>query len=261
MELKDKICVITGGTSGIGKATVFRFVEEGARVVFCDINDIEVNKIMEEIEKIPNSGKAVFFKCDVSNEMQVKELAAFTKRKFGNCEVLFNNAGIHFAGALHETTLNEWDKIMNVDLKGVYLVSYYFLPQMFDTGYGTIINMSSISGILADKSMAAYNAAKGAIVNLTRAMALDYASKNIRVNGICPGAIRTNIFRHTCVSVPGAEEKFKAAYPTHSIPEPIEVANLCVFLASRKVDFINGANIVIDGGITAHTGQPYTGKY
>lgn len=261
LELKDKVCVITGGTSGIGRATVIRFVEEGAKVVFCGTNPDKARKVMEEIEALSGGGAASFFPCDVSKESKVREMSAFTLEKYGPCEVLFNNAGIHVSGALHETSAADWDRIMNVDVRGVYLVCYHFLPQMLEAKYGTIINMASVSGVLADTSMAAYNAAKGAIVNLTRAMALDYAPKNIRVNAVCPGAIRTDILENTFARVPGAEEKFTAAYPTHSIADPIEVANLCVFLASRKSDFINGAMIMIDGGITAHTGQPFMGKY
>jgi meso-butanediol dehydrogenase/(S,S)-butanediol dehydrogenase/diacetyl reductase len=261
MEMKNKICIVTGGTSGIGRATVIRFVEEGARVVFCGTNETKAKDVLAELAKRPAGGEARFMPCDVSDETQVKKMAAFTKEKYGPCEVLFNNAGIHVSGALHETPPDAWDKIMNVDLRGVYLVSYHVLPQMLAANYGTIINMASVSGVLADTSMAAYNAAKGAIVNLTRAMALDYATKNIRVNAVCPGAIRTDILENTFARVKGAEEKFTSAYPTHSIGSPVEVANTCVFLASRKSDFINGAMIMIDGGITAHTGQPFMGKY
>lgn len=261
MELKSKICVITGGTSGIGSATVIRFVEEGAKVVFCGTSESKGKKILEELKGIAGKGEARFVPCDVSNEAQVKEMVKATEREYGPCEVLFNNAGIHVSGALHETLPAEWDRIMNVDLRGVYLVSYHYLPHMLNANYGTIINMASVSGVLGDTSMAAYNAAKGAIVNLTRAMALDYATRNIRVNAVCPGAIRSEILENTFARVKGAEEKFKAAYPTHSIGDPVEVANLCVFLASRKSDFINGAMIMIDGGITAHTGQPFMGKY
>lgn len=127
--------------------------------------------------------------------------------------------------------------------------------------YGSIINMSSVSGICADYAMCAYNTAKGAITNLTRAMALDYADDNIRVNAVCPGIIRTEIAQHTFDCVPGSEEMFRNAYPVHYIADPVEVANAVVFLASRESDFINGVNLPVDGGITCHTGQPCTGTY
>ena len=148
-----------------------------------------------------------------------------------------------------------------MDVRGVYLCSYYFLPQMLAQHYGTIINMSSVSGLLGDTDMVAYNTAKGAITNMTRCMAIDYAKDGIRVNAICPGAVETEILLHTFHSVPGAEEKFNNAYPTGHVGTAVEIANACVFLASRECDFLNGVNLPIDGGITAHTGQPYMGNY
>jgi meso-butanediol dehydrogenase/(S,S)-butanediol dehydrogenase/diacetyl reductase len=261
MELLNKVSVITGGTSGIGKATVLRFVEEGAKVVYCGRRSDKGLELQKEIEAAGYPGKALFFNCDVSNEDEVKAMADFVKSKFGNCEVLFNNAGIHQAGKLHETKPADWDRIMNIDLRGAYLVCYYFLPQMLEKKYGTIINMSSVSGLLGDTEMVAYNTAKGAITNMTRCMALDYATDGIRVNAVCPGITRSEIVENTFTSVQGAEEKFKQAYPVHYIAEAVEIANAVVFLASRKCDFINGVNLPIDGGITAHTGQPYMGNY
>jgi meso-butanediol dehydrogenase/(S,S)-butanediol dehydrogenase/diacetyl reductase len=261
MELLKKISVITGGTSGIGKATVLRFVEEGAKVVFCGRRDDKGIELEKEVKAGGYPGEAVFFKCDVSEEEEVKAMADFVKTKYGNCEVLFNNAGIHQAGRLHETKPEDWDRIMRVDLRGAYLVCYYFVPQMLEEKYGTIINMSSVSGLLGDTEMVAYNTAKGAITNMTRCMALDYATDGIRVNAVCPGITRSEIVENTFDSVKGAEEKFKAAYPVHYIADAVEIANAVVFLASRKCDFITGVNLPIDGGITAHTGQPYMGTY
>lgn len=261
MELKDKISVITGGTSGIGRATVLRFAEEGAKVVFNGRRRDRGMALVKEIEDLGYPGEVRFFEGDSSVEKDVIALARYVKSEFGNCEVLFTNAGIHQAGKLHETSLEDWDRIMNVDVRGVYLCCYHFIPQMLEKKYGTIINMSSVSGLLGDTDMVAYNTAKGAITNMTRCMALDYAAEGIRVNAVCPGIIRTEIVEHTFESVSGAEEKFKAVYPVHYIAEPVEVANAVVFLASRKCDFINGVNLPIDGGLTAHTGQPYMGTY
>lgn len=261
MRLKDRISVITGGGSGIGRSTVRRFAQEGAKVVFCNRNQEKGHSLIEELKAEGLADQVRFFPCDVSEEEQVKALAAFVKSEFGNCEILFNNAGIHLAGKLHETAPDAWDRIMNVDLRGLYLVSYYLIPQMMEGHYGSIINMSSVSGICADYAMCAYNTAKGAITNLTRAMALDYADDNIRVNAVCPGIIRTEIAQHTFDCVPGSEEMFRNAYPVHYIADPVEVANAVVFLASRESDFINGVNLPVDGGITCHTGQPCTGTY
>lgn len=261
MELKDKISVITGGTSGIGRATVLRFAQEGAKVVFNGRRKEKGLALIKEIEELGYAGEARFFECDVSVEEEVREFAKFVKTEFGNCEVLFNNAGVHQAGKIHETKPEDWDRIMNIDVRGVYLCSYYFIPQMLEEKYGTIINMSSVSGLLGDTDMVAYNTAKGAVTNMTRCMALDYANQGIRVNAVCPGITRSEIVDNTFISVEGSEQKFKDAYPVHYIAEAVEVANAVVFLASRKCDFITGVNLPIDGGITAHTGQPYMGTY
>lgn len=261
MELKDKVCVITGGTSGIGRTTVERFVEEGAKVVFCGRRSDRGEQAVREIEARKLPGEVRFFRGDVSCEADVKALAEYVKKEFGNCEVLFTNAGVHQSGKLHETAPEQWDRIMNIDVRGVYLCCYYFIPQMLEGKRGSIINMSSISGLLGDTDMVAYNTAKGAITNMTRCMALDYADSNIRVNAVCPGMTRTEILENTFHCVEGAEDKFKAAYPVHYVAEAEQVANAVIFLASRKVDYLNGINLPIDGGLTAHTGQPAMGKY
>ena len=261
MELKDKICLITGGTSGIGKTTAKRFVEEGAKVVFCGRRKDKGEEFSKELNGMNLPGEARFFQCDVSKEEEVKKLAGFVKDTFGPCEILFNNAGVHQSGKIHETKPEDWDRIMNIDVRGVYLVCHYIIPQMLEKQYGTIVNMSSVSGLLGDTDMVAYNTAKGAITNMTRCMALDYADQGIRVNAVCPGITRSEIVENTFNSVEGAEEKFKQAYPVHYIADAVEVANAVVFFASRKSDFINGVNLPIDGGITAHTGQPYMGTY
>ncbi|MCD8197076.1 MAG: SDR family oxidoreductase [Lachnospiraceae bacterium] len=261
MRLKDKVSIITGGASGIGKATVIRFAEEGAKVVFCCRSKDKAAAFMEELKAAGLSENVRYFSCDVSKEEDVIALCEYTKSEFGNCEILFNNAGVHQAGKLHETSLADWDRIMNIDLRGVYLMCYHILPQMIEKQYGSIINMSSVSGIAADYAMCAYNTAKGAITNLTRSMALDYAGDNIRVNAVCPGIIRTEIAEHTFTCVPGSEDMFRDAYPVHYIADPVEVANAVVFLAARESDFITGVNLPIDGGITCHTGQPCTGTY
>lgn len=256
MRLKDKVSVITGATSGIGKATVFRFAEEGAKVVFCGRRKDKGEEVVEAVRKANYPGEVRFFQCDVSNNDEVHKMAEYVKNEFGNCEVLFNNAGICPYGKLHETPPEKWDYLMSVDLRGVYLASYYFLPQMIEKQYGTIINMSSVSGLLGDYSMVAYNTAKGAITNMTRCMALDYAQDGIRVNAVCPGTIRSEMADRAFATSPESEEMFKNAYPVHYIADPVEVANAVVFLASRECDFITGVNLPIDGGITCHTGQP-----
>lgn len=254
--LKGITAVITGGTSGIGEATVKLFAENHANVVFVGTNADKGNNVMKKLKEANLDHSVRFKQCNVSKEEDVKELAAFVRSEFNGCDVLFNNAGIHLAGRLLETTPADFDRILSVDLRGVWLCCYYLMPMMIEKQRGTIINMSSVSGISADFSMCAYNAAKGAVTNLTRAIAIDYADQGIRCNAICPGAVRTEMLEYTFRKIPYAEKVNRDAYPTHTFATPEEIAELALFLASRKSDFLNGANIPVDGGITAHTGQP-----
>lgn len=254
--LSNKTAVITGGTSGIGEATVKLFARQHANVVFVGTNRAKGERVMAELKEEGIDANVRFQVCDVSSEDSVKALAEFVKSEFGGCDILFNNAGVHFAGRLLETPPAEFDRVISVDLRGVYLCCYYLMPMMVEKQYGTIINMSSVSGIRADYSMAAYNAAKGAVTNLTRAIAIDYADQGIRANAICPGAVRTEMLEYTFRKISYAEKVNRDAYPTHTFATPEEIAELALFLAARKSDFLNGANIPVDGGITCHTGQP-----
>lgn len=254
--LKNLTAVITGGTSGIGEATVRLFAENNANVVFVGTSSEKGSAVMQKLESAGLVANVRFRQCNVSQEKDVQELAEFVKSEFGGCDILFNNAGIHLAGRLLETKPADFDRIISVDLRGVWLCCYYLMPMMIEKQKGTIINMSSVSGIRADYSMAAYNAAKGAVTNLTRAIAIDYADQGIRCNAICPGAVRTEMLEYTFRKIPYAEKVNRDAYPTHTFATPEEIAELALFLAARKSDFLNGANIPVDGGITSHTGQP-----
>ena len=255
--LEQKVAVIIGGTTGIGAATVRRFAQDNATVIFSGRKKIEGQALEKECaEKYPQA-KVCFYQMDVSKEEEVKAMAAYVERNFGGCDILFNNAGIHLAGKILETPPADFDRIMGIDCRGVYLACYYFLPMMLQKQCGTIINMSSVSGILADYSMAAYNAAKGAVTNLTRAIAIDYADQGIRCNAICPGAVRTEMLEYTFRKIDYAERVNREAYPTHTFASPEEIAEVVLFLAERKVDFLNGVNLPVGGGITAHTGQPH----
>ncbi len=254
--LKGKVAVITGGTSGIGAATVKLFAKNHGTVIFVGRKEKLGYALKEELKGEDTGDQVFFVPTDVSDENSVKQLASYVKERFGTCDILFNNAGIHLAGRLLETPPEDFDRIIGVDLRGVYLCCYYFLPMMLEKQFGTIINMSSVSGIFADYSMAAYNAAKGGVTNLTRAIAIDYADQGIRANAICPGAVQTEMLVYTFRKIPYAEKVNREAYPTHTFASPEEIAEVALFLASRKVDFLNGTNIPVDGGITCHTGQP-----
>lgn len=258
MEFEGKTVVITGGTSGIGEAAVKLFVQRGANVVFTGTNEERGKHVSDEVEKLFTTGRALFFKSDVTREDDVKALAKFVKKEFGECDVLCNNAGIFIGGEIHETDSEIWEKLMAVNLRGVYLTSRHFLPQMLKNGRGVIVNTSSISGLGGEYNMAAYSASKGAVCNLTRSMALDYANRGIRVNAVCPGATKTPMFMTGTTEA--VLKAFYDVYPPNRIAEPEEVAQLIVFLASAEASFLNGLNIPVDAGIMAHTGQPRQAK-
>lgn len=254
--LNGKTAVIIGGTTGIGSATVKLFGKNRANVIFAGRNREAGEALEKETAAACPKACIRYRRMDVSQEEQVRELAEYVEQEFGGCDILFNNAGIHLAGRILETPPDEFDRIMNIDCRGVYLACYYFLPMMLKKQYGTIINMSSVSGICADYSMAAYNTAKGAVTNLTRAIAIDYAEQGIRCNAVCPGAVRTEMLEYTFRKISYAEKVNREAYPTHTFASPEEIAETVLFLAERRVDFLNGVNLPVDGGITCHTGQP-----
>lgn len=265
-EFEGKIVVVTGGTSGVGKSAVLLFAEEGAKVIFTGTNEEKAQEVIAEVKKAGYRGQAVFRRTNNRDKDSIKGLADFVKKEYGNCEILYNNAGTHNNGSVHdEDAIEKWDDIINVNLKGTFLHCHYFIPQMLENGRGVIINCSSISGICGDYSAAAYNASKGGINNLTRAMALDYISKGIRVNAICPGAIQTEMFFQTKKKVDWNLDKkieaIKDAYPAPHIATPDECAQAVLLLASERASWINGVILPVDGGITAHTGHPRKEKY
>lgn len=239
--------IITGASSGIGKAAAELFLERCWHVIMVDKSENpELNYELKE----KYDDKVCFYMADVSKHNEIKELHEFVKGKFEKIDSIVNNAGIIHHGYLHEVSDEDWDELFNTDVKAIYYMTKYFVTDMIKNGGGTIVNTASISGLAGDYKMPVYNAAKGAVVNLTRAMALDYAKFDIRVNSICPSAIRTPLIK-------GSLEPHIEANPMHRIGEPIEAAKAIYFLASDESSFINGANIPVTGGLDAHTNQPH----
>ena len=252
-KLDSKIAVVTGAGSGIGRATSIVFAEESAHVICADINLETADQVAKEIKE--NGGKATPLYIDVASEESVMKFAEECKRLFGKVDILFNNAGIDTAGGkLHEYEVDLWDKIMNVDLRGTFLVSKYIIPLMMPSG-GAIVNCSSVSGIAADFNRSGYNAAKGGVSNLTRTMAIDYAREGIRVNAIAPGTIDTPLIEQILGEEGG--KKFRKAYewvdPMGRLGKPEEVAKVVLFLASEDSSYVTGESITIDGGHMAYT--------
>ncbi len=252
-RLSGKTCIVTGAGSGIGRATALLFAKEGGRVLCGDINEEAVRQVVEEIRA--KGGSAESLMVDVAEEASVRQFAKEVNTIADHVDVLFNNAGIDTAGGkLHEYSIELWDRIMNVDLRGTFLVSKFIIPMMLAHG-GAIINCSSVSGLAADYNRAGYNAAKGGVTNLTKTMAIDYARSGIRVNAIAPGTIDTPIIEKILGEDQGAE--FRRVYewvdPMGRLGRPEEVASVVLFLASEDSSYVTGECITIDGGHMAYT--------
>jgi len=258
MSVEGKITVVSGGTSGIGEECVRLFAGRGARVVFTGTSREKGEAVLGALRKEGLEAQVRFFRTDISREADVRALAEFVQKSFGDCEVLCNNAGTFVGGAAHEITPEDWARLFAVNVTGTWLCCRHFVPGMLKTGKGAIVNTASISGLVGEYNMAAYCATKGAVISLTQSMALDYADAGIRVNAVCPGATRTPMFM-TGTS-PELMKRFEAIFPPRRIGLPREVAEAIVFLASSEASFINGVVLPVDGGITAHTGQPRQDK-
>lgn len=248
-ELIDKVAIITGGASGIGKATAELFAEEGARVVILDVNKEAGLSTINQIRA--NGGISLFIECDVTNAAQCARAVDEILRTFGRIDILFNCAGIIRRSTVVETQEEEWDRVMAVNVKSVYLMSRYVIPIMEAQGGGSIINTGSGWGLKGGNRAAVYCASKAAVVNLTRAMAIDHGAKNIRVNCVCPGDTDTPMLR-TEAKLLGQDEhlflKEASSRPLGRYAHPREIAQVVLFLASDRASFVTGAAYVVDGG-------------
>lgn len=254
MRLKDKVAIITGAGSGQGKAAAKLFAAEGAAVIIAEWSEENGKQVEEEILTAGN--KAQFIQTDVSNEENIQALVAQVMDRYQKIDVVFNNAGVGFSSrsrykmaSLTETPQKDWNNILAINLNGVYLLSKYIIPIMKAQNGGSIINNSSLNGIIGIPGADAYTASKGAVVALTRVMAVDNGKYNIRVNCICPGAIDTPMIAEVLHN-----ERFSAAFtsnPLQRVGTPEEVANAALFLASQESSYITGLIMPVDGGYSA----------
>ena len=254
--LKKKVALITGGASGIGRATALLFAQEGAAVAIADINQEMGESTLKEIENL--GGQVIFIPCDVSKAADCQLAVEQTVATFGEIDILFNNAGIVSRTNVLTITENEWDQVMNVNVKSVFLMSKYAIPHMENRGEGTIINVSSGWGLKGGGNAISYCASKGAVTNMTRAMAIDHGAKNIRVNAVCPGDTDTPMLRSEAkgLGIPYDQlvKDSSQERPLGRIGTPMDIAQAVLFLASDSSAFITGSILVVDGGGLAGTG-------
>lgn len=253
-RLNGKVALITGAGSGIGAATALRFAQEGARVVVNDVNDEGGNAVVDRI--CAAGGQADFHHADVSRAEEVAAMIEQVVDRHGRLDVLHNNAFFSRMGTAGWIRPEDWQRAFAVTLHGTYHGMHYALPQMARQGGGAIVNTASVSGLGADYAMSAYNAAKAAVVGLTRSAAIDYARHGVRVNAVCPGPIDTPPVQQLFARTPAVRDAVLGALPQHRLGRPEEVANAVLFLASDEASLVNGAMLVCDGGLSAWTGHP-----
>lgn len=246
----DRIVIVTGAASGIGEATARRFARLGATVVLADR---AVDRLESVHAELADTGATVMSHgVDVADEDSTESLINATVERFGRLDVLVNNAGIGHYGRITEITTAQWRRVMSVDLDGVFFACRAAMPHLAATG-GNIVTTCSISGLHADPGLLAYATAKGAVANLTRNLAVDHARDGVRVNSVCPGGVRTPMLQAV---LDRWSDQYEQLIPMGRPAEPHEIASAITFLASDDASYITGINLVVDGGVTAKTGQP-----
>jgi NAD(P)-dependent dehydrogenase (short-subunit alcohol dehydrogenase family) len=252
-EFKGKVALVTGGSSGIGRATSLAFAREGARVVFGDIDEVGAQQTLSLIKEA--GGEAVFVKTDVKKAADVKALVDKAIHTYDRLDYAHNNAGIdgEFATIVANTEEN-FDHVIGVNLKSVWLGMKYEIPEMRKRGGGAIVNTASVAGLVAFRTMGPYVASKHGVIGLTKTAALEYSNFGIRVNSVCPGAIRTPMIDTFINNDPQTEAAMSALQPIGRMGRAEEVASLILWLCSDAAAFVTGASIAIDGGIVAQSG-------
>ena len=247
--LQGKTAVVTGGASGIGRATALLLAREGSAVTVADLNEAGGQGVVDEIKEA--GGRAIFARCDVSQTADCKRTVEETVAAFGGLDILFNNAGIIRRADVLDTTEAEWDQVMAVNIKSIFLMSKYAIPHMAAAGGGSIINTGSGWGLVGGGDAVSYCASKGAVVNMTRAMAIDHGPQNIRVNCICPGDTDTEMLRNEARQLGQSDDTFLEGAgdrPLQRIGTPEDIAQSVLYFAGEQSAWTTGAILVVDGG-------------
>jgi len=254
-RLQNRVALITGGASGIGRATAQLFAREGALVAVADIAAEAGEAVISEI--LEAGGEAIFIRCDVTQPVECRQAVAQAAKRWGRLDVLFNNAGVTRRATVLGTSEEEWDWVMAVNVTSVFLMSKAAIPVMIESGGGAIVNTASGWGLVGGKNAVSYCASKGAVIQLTRAMAIDHGSEGIRVNAICPGDTDTPMLANEAQQIGQTHAQILAESvdrPLQRVGRPEEIADAVLYLASDAASFVTGTTLVVDGGGLAGSG-------
>jgi NAD(P)-dependent dehydrogenase (short-subunit alcohol dehydrogenase family) len=253
LRLEHKVAIITGAGGGQGRAAALLFAKEGAKIVASDWNAESGEQTAAQIRDA--AGAAIHIAADVSSSVQVRKLIDGALESYGRIDVLYNNAGVGYSSTLSmrdilKTPEEDWDRVLAINLKSVFLTCKYAIPEMIKTGGGSIINTSSIAALIGGEDAHAYTAAKGGMISLSRALAVEFGPKNIRVNCICPGVIDTPMVEPVVGPLKDASRPFRFS-PIQRLGRPDDIAYCALYLASEESSFVTGSVFVVDGGVTA----------
>jgi NAD(P)-dependent dehydrogenase (short-subunit alcohol dehydrogenase family) len=249
-EFKNKVVVITGASFGIGRATALAFAREGAKLVISDVQDKEGEYLAEQIRKQGN--ECIYVHCNISKPGDVQKMVSETINRFGRLDIAYNNAGIEGEmGFTADGSEENFDRVIGINLKGVWACMKYEILEMLKNKKGVIVNCSSIAGVVGSKGLPVYVASKHGVNGLTKSAALEYAGQGIRINSVCPGGVHTPMLDRILETSPGLKDQMDSMHPIGRVAEPEEIAEAVLYLCSDRASFITGHELVVDGGFTA----------